>query len=68
MMDACNMKVVSREEGLWPDDALPEFQNLTKPHGNQDWQDWNELNCEAIDSYNERIEREGLPFERYKTF
>jgi antitoxin CcdA len=32
------------------------------------WQRWNEENKGAIDHYNARIEREGLPLARYRTF
>jgi len=32
------------------------------------WQKWNEENGEAIDHYNARIKREGLPLEKYRAF
>ena len=32
------------------------------------WERWNEENKEAIAHYNDRIEREGLPLARYRTF
>ena len=32
------------------------------------WQKWNEENSQAIDHYNARIEREGLPLAKYRTF
>lgn len=32
------------------------------------WERWNDENKEAIDAYNKRIEREGLPLARYRTF
>jgi antitoxin CcdA len=32
------------------------------------WERWNEENKEAIDHYNARIESEGLPLARYRTF
>ena len=32
------------------------------------WQRWNQENKEAIDHYNARIERDGLPLARYRTF
>lgn len=32
------------------------------------WQRWNEDNREAIEHYNARIEREGLPLAKYRTF
>jgi len=32
------------------------------------WERWNEENKEAIEHYNARIEREGLPLARYRSF
>jgi antitoxin CcdA len=32
------------------------------------WQRWNEDNREAIEAYNTRIERDGLPLARYRSF
>lgn len=32
------------------------------------WQQWNEDNKEAIDEYNARIAREGLPLAKYRSF
>ena len=32
------------------------------------WERWNAENKEAIDHYNKRIEREGLPLAKYRTF
>jgi antitoxin CcdA len=32
------------------------------------WERWNEENREAIEHYNARIAREGLPLARYRTF
>jgi antitoxin CcdA len=32
------------------------------------WQRWNDENKEAIEAYNERIRREGLPLAKYRTF
>ncbi len=32
------------------------------------WERWNEDNRDAIDHYNERVAREGLPLARYRTF
>lgn len=34
----------------------------------QYWARWNEQNRAAIDSYNERIEREGLPLAQHRSF
>lgn len=32
------------------------------------WERWNEENKAAISAYNERIERDGLPLAKYRTF
>ena len=32
------------------------------------WARWNQQNKEAIDTYNARIERDGLPLAKYRTF
>jgi antitoxin CcdA len=32
------------------------------------WERWNEENKAAIAAYNDRIEREGLPLAKYRTF
>lgn len=32
------------------------------------WERWNEDNKEAVAAYNARIEREGLPLAKYRTF
>jgi antitoxin CcdA len=32
------------------------------------WARWNEHNKEAIDAYNSRVERDGLPLAKYRTF
>lgn len=32
------------------------------------WERWNEENKQAIAEYNQRIEREGLPLAKYRTF
>jgi antitoxin CcdA len=32
------------------------------------WERWNEDNKEAIDAYNARIAKEGLPLARYRSF
>jgi antitoxin CcdA len=34
----------------------------------RNWKRWNADNAQAIAHYNARIEREGLPLERYRTF
>jgi antitoxin CcdA len=32
------------------------------------WEKWNDENKEAVDAYNARIAKEGLPLARYRTF
>jgi antitoxin CcdA len=32
------------------------------------WEKWKEENKDAMDAYNERIRREGLPLAKYRTF
>jgi antitoxin CcdA len=32
------------------------------------WERWNEENKEAVEAYNARVEREGLPLAKYRTF
>jgi len=32
------------------------------------WEQWNERNKDAVDEYNTRITRYGLPLEKYRTF
>ncbi|CAG1017923.1 hypothetical protein BURC_02630 [Burkholderiaceae bacterium] len=32
------------------------------------WERWNQENKDAIAAYNERVEREGLPLAKYRTF
>jgi antitoxin CcdA len=34
----------------------------------RNWKRWNTDNAEAIAHYNARVEQEGLPLERYRTF
>jgi antitoxin CcdA len=32
------------------------------------WEQWNERNKDAVDEYNDRISKYGLPLEKYRTF
>ena len=41
---------------------------LTEEVRRRYWERWNEENKEAIEHYNQRIEREGLPLAKYRTF
>ena len=41
---------------------------LTEEVKRRYWERWNEDNKEAIDAYNARIAREGLPLAKYRSF
>jgi antitoxin CcdA len=41
---------------------------LTEAVRKRYWERWNDENKDAIAAYNSRIEREGLPLARYRTF
>ena len=41
---------------------------LTEEVRRRYWERWNAQNKEAIEHYNARIEREGLPLARYRSF
>jgi antitoxin CcdA len=41
---------------------------LTEAVRKRYWERWNDENKDAIAAYNARIEREGLPLARYRTF
>jgi antitoxin CcdA len=41
---------------------------LTEEVRKRYWERWNEENQQAIADYNARIEREGLPLAKYRTF
>ena len=41
---------------------------LTEEVRKRYWERWNEENKEAVEHYNQRIEREGLPLAKYRTF
>jgi len=40
-------------------ESAPELKDVRSPQ--RDWEHWNEENKPAIDAYNQRIERDGLP-------
>jgi len=52
------------------DDSRRPLDRLRHDEGTQRrfWHPWNEENREAVQSYNERIEREGLPLAKYRSF
>jgi antitoxin CcdA len=41
---------------------------LTEEVRKRYWERWNEQNRDAVQAYNDRIEREGLPLARHRTF
>ena len=47
-----------------PIDAKPLAEALDVRY----WERWNETNQEAIHAYNDRIDIEGLPLARYRSF
>jgi antitoxin CcdA len=63
-----NAKIVdmARELGMNVSATVDELlaQEVSKRY----WERWNEDNKEAIEHYNARIEREGLPLARYRSF
>ncbi|MFZ2651255.1 MAG: type II toxin-antitoxin system CcdA family antitoxin [Burkholderiaceae bacterium] len=63
-----NAKVLdmARELGMNISQTVDEL--LAKEVQRRYWARWNEDNRQAIDTYNARIEREGLPLAKYRTF
>jgi antitoxin CcdA len=47
-------------------ESAPESKEIRSPQ--RDWGHWNEENKPAIDAYNQRIERDGLPLAKYRSF
>jgi antitoxin CcdA len=41
---------------------------LTQEVKRRYWEQWNERNKDAIDAYNERIAKHGLPLAKYRSF
>jgi antitoxin CcdA len=41
---------------------------LTEEVRKRYWERWNEQNRDAVQAYNDRIEREGLPLAKHRTF
>jgi antitoxin CcdA len=63
-----NAKVVDRARELGLNLSATVDALLAAEVEKQYWQRWNEENKEAIAHYNARIEREGLPLARYRSF
>ena len=63
-----NSKVLdmAREMGLNISQTVDEL--LSEEVQRRYWQNWQQDNAEAITHYNERVEREGLFSDRYRTF
>jgi hypothetical protein len=47
-------------------ESAPELKAIRSPQ--REWGHWNEENKPAIDAYNQRIERDGLPLAKYRSF
>ena len=56
----------ARELGMNVSQTVDEL--LTEEVKRRYWARWNEDNKEAIAAYNARIEREGVPLAKYRTF
>jgi antitoxin CcdA len=63
-----NAKVLDRARELGMNLSATVDGLLAEAVNKRYWQQWNEENKEAIAHYNARIEREGLPLARYRTF
>ncbi len=57
---------MARDLGMNLSQAVDSF--LTAEVQRRYWERWNEDNKEAIDAYNTRIEQEGLPLAKYRSF
>ena len=63
-----NSKILDRAQELGMDVSETVDGLLAEVVNRRYWERWNEDNKEAIAAYNERIEREGIPLARYRTF
>jgi antitoxin CcdA len=63
-----NSKVIEMAKEMGLNISQTVDQLLTEEVMRQYWQRWQHENAEAIAAYNERIEREGLFSDRYRTF
>ncbi|CAD5371926.1 Post-segregation antitoxin CcdA [Rubrivivax sp. A210] len=63
-----NAEVLDKARGMGMNLSATVDALLAEEVRKQYWQRWNAENKEAIEHYNARIEREGLPLARYRTF
>ncbi|MEO7853341.1 MAG: type II toxin-antitoxin system CcdA family antitoxin [Rubrivivax sp.] len=63
-----NAKVVERARELGMNVSATVDALLAEEVSKLHWARWNEENREAIEHYNARIAREGLPLARYRSF
>jgi antitoxin CcdA len=63
-----NSKVLEMAKELGMNISQTVDQLLAEEVKRRYWEKWKEENKEAMDAYNERIRREGLPLAKYRTF
>ena len=63
-----NSKVLEMARELGMNVSQTVDQLLAEEVRRRYWERWNEDNKEAIEQYNARIAREGLPLAKYRTF
>jgi len=63
-----NSKVLDMAKELGMNVSATVDSLLTAEVEKRYWQRWNEENRQAIEDYNARIESEGLPLAKYRTF
>ncbi len=63
-----NAKVLDRARELGMNISQTVDALLAQEVQRRYWERWNEQNREAISDYNARIERDGLPLAKYRTF
>jgi antitoxin CcdA len=63
-----NAKVLDTAKELGMNISATVDELLTAEVQRRYWQRWNEDNKDAIADYNARIEREGLPLAKYRSF
>jgi len=63
-----NSKVLDTAKALGMNVSATVDRLLTEAVTQAYWERWNEENRDAIADYNARIEREGLPLSKYRSF
>jgi antitoxin CcdA len=63
-----NAKVLDRARELGMNISQTVDELLAKEVQRRHWAQWNQENAAAVAAYNERVERDGLPLERYRGF